>query len=183
MEKEFIYVFAIIGIIVAGLFGGYIGNNIGIEKGISDLTQAKIAAYNLGYKEGGDSVVIPEPNYDGYVSEDLFLALEEEYTDLKTQFKDEVKELDAWDLSKEYISDNFVKELELDDEFEEEDYTYELIKLEKDLDEDDGDWAVYAKYKLLIFDENNDFLEEREFEVEFELRESGDIRHEDFSWI
>ena len=179
---------AVILVIVAGLAGGFFGNNMGIDKGMELADQATADEMNAigaaAYSEGVASVIIPECTCPtAAYSDEAYEALQEEYEYILDKCEDIMDEDDAWKESKTFIKDNWYDELDVEDYYDEDDgYTFQLSFIDKDLDEDDGDWEVDASVRVDVYDDDEDFVNSKVFEVEFDLRESGAIKYDSWNW-
>jgi hypothetical protein len=160
--------------------------------------------FDNGFIEGQESVVIPEPDYSSYETQietlntelenkeetidDLNEELnqvENEISWFKYEYEDDINEAEAWRKAKSFIADNYIHELNIDDWLEDnnkEDWSIQFTILEYDINEDNDDFFVEALVRVDYFDEDGNWNKERNFEFEVEVRESGILKNEDFSW-
>lgn len=157
---------------------------------------AAIGAYNWGQA----SVIIPtcevckvcpEPDYSGYEAQ--ITALNDELDEAKAdlvyfldEYEDDLNEDEAWSKALYFIKENYIHELEIDDELEDdedkEDWYTQITVLEKDIDEDDGDYNIEAYIRVDFFDKDGEWQEERYFNFEVEVRESGFLKYDYWDW-
>ena len=135
--------------------------------------------------------VCPAPDYSEYEAQITALndELDEAQADLVyflDEYEDDLNEDEAWSKALYFLKDNYLHELDLDDELEDdeemEDWYTQITVLEKDLDEDDGDYFVEAYIRVDFFDEDGEWQEERYFDFEVEVRESGFLKYDYWSW-
>jgi len=131
------------------------------------------------------NVTVPaEINKSEWVPMDDYNKTIASYNSLKLKYADDEREFKVEELAKLEIEDNYIKDLDLDED-EYNDYEPTIAWVNFDLDDDDDDYFVTADFLVMLYDEdgNVDVDDILLANATMEVEDDDDVDDLEINWV